>query len=46
MEWVTGVKLTTLPCEQIRALVKIGQEAFLTQLLDIGFFHGKQGNQE
>ncbi|KAK9828554.1 hypothetical protein WJX72_000728 [[Myrmecia] bisecta] len=40
MEWVTGVKLTTLQPEEIRVLVKAGQESFLTQLLDIGFFHG------
>jgi predicted unusual protein kinase regulating ubiquinone biosynthesis (AarF/ABC1/UbiB family) len=40
MEWVTGVKLTTLPGEELRALAKIGQEVFLTQLLEIGFFHG------
>ncbi|PNW83358.1 hypothetical protein CHLRE_05g246552v5 [Chlamydomonas reinhardtii] len=40
MEWVTGVKLTTLQPEEIRGLVKVGQEAFLTQLLEIGFFHG------
>lgn len=40
MEWVTGVKLTTLSPPEIRALVKVGQEAFLTQLLEIGFFHG------
>ncbi|GFR44520.1 hypothetical protein Agub_g5787, partial [Astrephomene gubernaculifera] len=40
MEWVTGVKLTTLEPQEIRGLVKVGQEAFLTQLLEIGFFHG------
>jgi predicted unusual protein kinase regulating ubiquinone biosynthesis (AarF/ABC1/UbiB family) len=40
MEWVTGVKLTTLPGDEIRALVGVGQEAFLVQLLEIGFFHG------
>lgn len=40
MEWITGVKLTTLPPNEVRSLVKIGQEAFLTQLLEIGFFHG------
>ncbi len=40
MEWVTGVKLTTLPAEEIRALVKVGQAAFLTQLLEIGLIHG------
>jgi aarF domain-containing kinase len=36
MEWVPGVKLTTLPQEEVRSLVKIGQEAFLIQLLEIG----------
>jgi aarF domain-containing kinase len=40
MEWVTGVKLTTLPGDELRLLSKVGQEAFLTQLLEIGFFHG------
>ncbi len=40
MEWITGVKLTTLPPEEIRSFVKVGQEAFLTQLLEIGYFHG------
>lgn len=40
MEWVTGVKLTTLPGHEIRELVGVGQEAFLVQLLEIGFFHG------
>jgi hypothetical protein len=36
MEWVTGVKLTTLPAPEIKELAKQGQEAFLTQLLEIG----------
>jgi predicted unusual protein kinase regulating ubiquinone biosynthesis (AarF/ABC1/UbiB family) len=40
MEWVTGVKLTTLPPDEIRTLVGVGQEAFLVQLLEVGFFHG------
>ncbi|DBB04853.1 TPA: hypothetical protein ACH3X3_010141 [Trebouxia sp. C0006] len=40
MDWVTGVKLTGLPPEEIRCLVATGQEAFLTQLLEVGFFHG------
>eukprot|EP00775_Hariotina_reticulata_P011760 gene11760-11906_t len=40
MEWVTGVKLTTLPAEELRGLVGVGQEAFLVQLLEIGLFHG------
>lgn len=35
------------PCplqpEEVRQLVRVGQEAFLTQLLDIGFFHGWAG---
>ena len=40
MEWVTGVKLTGLPPAEIQRLVAAGQEAFLTQLLEVGFFHG------
>jgi ABC1 atypical kinase-like domain len=40
MEWVTGVKLSTLPPDEIRELLRPGQEAFLTQLLELGFFHG------
>lgn len=40
MQWITGVKLTTLSPEEVRGLVKVGQESFLTQLLEIGFFHG------
>ena len=35
MEWVTGVKLTQLPPQEVRDLVKVGQEAFLVQLLEI-----------
>lgn len=40
MEWVTGVKLTTLEPPEIRSLVGVGQEAFLVQLLEVGFIHG------
>ncbi len=40
MEWVTGVKLTTLSPDEIRDMIKVGQEMFLTQLLDVGFIHG------
>lgn len=40
MEWVSGVKLTTLEPEEIRQLAAVGQEAFLVQLLEVGFFHG------
>jgi len=38
--WINGVKLSTLPQHEIRDLITLGQEVFLTQLLDIGFFHG------
>ena len=40
MEWITGVKLTSLEPAEIRSLVGIGQESFLTQLLEIGYLHG------
>lgn len=40
MDWVGGVKLTSLPPEEVRELIKVGQEAFLTQLLVVGFIHG------
>ena len=36
MEWVTGTKLSLLPKDEVRQLAKVGQEAFLTQLLEIG----------
>ena len=39
MDFVRGVKLSTLPPEEIRRLVKVGQDAFLVQLLEIGFMH-------
>jgi aarF domain-containing kinase len=39
MEFIRGSKLSLLPPEEIRRLVKIGQDAFLVQLLEIGFFH-------
>ena len=35
MQWIEGVKLTTLAPEEIRDLVKVGQEAFLVQLLEV-----------
>jgi len=40
MEWIPGVKLTTLGAPELNALVAVGQEAFLTQLLEVGFIHG------
>lgn len=39
MEWIEGVKLTTLPPDELRVLTKVGQDAFLTQLLEVGFCH-------
>merc|ERR1719171_1963484 len=38
-EWVDGSKLSTRPKDEIRELTEIAQEAFLTQLLQVGFFH-------
>ncbi|UPR03133.1 putative UbiB-like protein kinase [Chloropicon primus] len=38
-EWVDGKKLTECDPEEVRELVAIGQECFLTQLLQLGFFH-------
>jgi len=38
-EWVDGIKLSECPPDEIRDLIAIGQESFLTQLLQIGFFH-------
>jgi len=38
-EWVDGVKLSQCSPEEIRELISIGQEAFLIQLLQVGFFH-------
>eukprot|EP00471_Norrisiella_sphaerica_P013654 CAMPEP_0184503142 /NCGR_PEP_ID=MMETSP0113_2-20130426/51712_1 /TAXON_ID=91329 /ORGANISM="Norrisiella sphaerica, Strain BC52" /LENGTH=853 /DNA_ID=CAMNT_0026892585 /DNA_START=221 /DNA_END=2782 /DNA_ORIENTATION=- len=39
-EWVEGVKLSKCEPEEIRDLIAVGQECFLTQLLQVGFFHG------
>lgn len=39
-EWVDAVKLSSLPKEEISEFINLGQEVFLTQLLEIGFFHG------
>lgn len=39
-KWVNGVKLSSLPPQEINEFIALGQELFLTQLLDIGFFHG------
>jgi len=39
-EWINGKKLTSSEPDEIRRLSRVGSEAFLTQLLDIGMFHG------
>ena len=38
-EWMDGIKLSSAPREKIAEVTPIAQEAFLTQLLEIGFFH-------
>ncbi|GMH64482.1 hypothetical protein TrRE_jg823, partial [Triparma retinervis] len=38
-DWVDGVKLSTCPTEEVKALTPIAQEAFLVQLLEVGLFH-------
>ena len=38
-EWVDGVKLSECAPEEVQRLTKIGQECFLVQLLQVGFFH-------
>jgi len=39
MEFIRGARLSSLPSEEIMRLVDAGQNAFLVQLLDIGFIH-------
>lgn len=38
-EWVDGVKLSECERDDIATLIGTGQEAFLTQLLQLGMFH-------
>jgi len=38
-QWIDGIKLADSPKEQIRKLIPVGVELFLTQLLDMGAFH-------
>lgn len=38
-EWIDGVKLSECAPEEIMELTDIGQEAFLVQLFQLGFFH-------
>jgi len=38
-EWIDGVKLSQCEPDDVRELIEIGQECFLVQLLQVGFFH-------
>ena len=38
-EWIDGVKLSNCDPATIKSLIPEAQEAFLTQLLQVGFFH-------
>ena len=38
-EWIDGVKLSQCDPAEIKDLIAIGQECFLVQLLQAGFFH-------
>ena len=38
-EWMDGVKLSECSTEEIAEITPIAQEAFLTQLFEVGFFH-------
>jgi predicted unusual protein kinase regulating ubiquinone biosynthesis (AarF/ABC1/UbiB family) len=38
-EWMDGVKLSECDADEIGQLIPIAQEAFLTQLFEMGFFH-------
>jgi len=37
--WVNGKKLAEMPPDEVREMVGLGVQCFLTQLLDTGFFH-------
>ena len=38
-EWIDGIKLSECSQEELRSLIPDAQESFLTQLLQVGFFH-------
>ena len=38
-EWMDGKKLSDATTEQIAEVTPLAQEAFLTQLFEVGFFH-------
>ena len=42
MEFIRGQSLASLPKHEIRSLVEVGQNAFLVQLLDVGYLHAGQ----
>lgn len=39
-EWMDGIKLSDASTDDINRVTPLAQEAFLTQLLEVGFFHG------
>lgn len=38
-QWIDGKKLSECPPEKIAEVTPAAQEAFLTQLFEVGFFH-------
>jgi len=38
-QWIDGKKLSQCPPDEVRELIAVGQECFLVQLLQAGFFH-------
>lgn len=38
-EWINGQKLADMPQDEVKDIVGLGVQCFLTQLLDTGFFH-------
>ncbi|GKY90643.1 hypothetical protein MPSEU_000037700 [Mayamaea pseudoterrestris] len=38
-EWIDGTKLSSVPAEVVNEVTPLAQEAFLTQLFELGFFH-------
>ena len=39
MEWIEGTKLADCELDEVKDLISVGQECFLVQLLQEGFFH-------
>ena len=38
-EWMDGTKLSSVPSDTVKEVTPLAQEAFLTQLFELGFFH-------